>query len=336
VLNSRIAIGPMSPLVIQAINDFTKNKNIKIMIIASRNQIDFESGYVNNWITETFSKYVRNFNNENLILCRDHCGPYFSPNDNELKIIKAVELTKKTIEADIINDFKIIHIDTSFCGKAKYEIMKELISYAINYSKKKNKIIEFEVGSDENNGTPVDPVKFDKYLKKITSFCNPKFIVAQTGSLTKEIFQVGQFDFKNVKKICNISKNYNINFKEHNCDYLDKYQIKLRRLCGVDAINVAPEFGVIQTKLTYYKGIEYGLNNYVEKFRNKVITSNKWKKWKYGKISNELKFLSSGHYCFSSLEYKSLFEKISKYFDIQSYIKKELIYRINTYKKNLL
>ena len=37
---------------------------------------------------------------------------------------------------DIINDFKILHIDTSECGAAKYEIANELINFVIQMLKK--------------------------------------------------------------------------------------------------------------------------------------------------------------------------------------------------------
>ena len=48
------------------------------MLIASRRQIETKKlnhGYVNNWSTEKFSSYVQKKNN-NIILCRDHGGPY--------------------------------------------------------------------------------------------------------------------------------------------------------------------------------------------------------------------------------------------------------------------
>jgi hypothetical protein len=160
--------------------------------------------------------------------------------------------------------------------------------------------------------------------------------VAQTGSLVKEIYQVGQFNFINVSKICQIAKNYSIYLKEHNCDYLNEVEINLRRISGVDAINVAPEFGVIQTKLTYYKGLELGLNKEINNYKKKVISSDKWHKWKYGNILNELKFLTAGHYFFTSNEYNELFFKIQKTFDIKNFIKNSLINRIKVYKDHLL
>ena len=39
--------------------------------------------------------------------------------------------------------------------------------------------------------------------------------------------------------------------KGHNCDYLNFDQINQEKKYGIDAINIAPELGVIQSNLTY-------------------------------------------------------------------------------------
>ena len=65
--------------------ELANENNIPLMLIASRRQIDSNEsggGYVNNWTTEKFSSYVKTYdNNKNIILCRDHGGPW--QNDNE-------------------------------------------------------------------------------------------------------------------------------------------------------------------------------------------------------------------------------------------------------------
>ena len=52
-------IGPMSKNVVDAILEFTEETNNKIGFIPSRRQVDYNSGYVNNWTTKEFSKYIR-------------------------------------------------------------------------------------------------------------------------------------------------------------------------------------------------------------------------------------------------------------------------------------
>ena len=85
------------------------------MMIASRRQIDgkeFGGGYVNNWDTKSFSKYVKKRDKKRkIILCRDHGGPW----QNNLEVKKrfnstqAMNSAKRSYMEDIDSNFKIIH-----------------------------------------------------------------------------------------------------------------------------------------------------------------------------------------------------------------------------------
>ena len=70
----------MSTNVIDSICDYASKNNKKIMLIASRNQIECEDlggGYVNNFTTQEYSKYVKKRDiKKNVIMCRDHTGPF--------------------------------------------------------------------------------------------------------------------------------------------------------------------------------------------------------------------------------------------------------------------
>ena len=68
----KFCIGPMSKQVVDAVNEYTAESGNKIWFIPSRRQIEWNSGYVNNWSTKSFSKYVDNQN----IIMRDHGGPH--------------------------------------------------------------------------------------------------------------------------------------------------------------------------------------------------------------------------------------------------------------------
>ncbi len=75
-----LGIGPMSKNCVDSTIKISNKHDVPIMIIASRRQIEckeFGGGYVNNWSTEDFSKYVeKNDIKGNIILCRDHGGPF--------------------------------------------------------------------------------------------------------------------------------------------------------------------------------------------------------------------------------------------------------------------
>ena len=81
-------------------------------LIASRRQIDSEEfgcGYVNNWSTKEYSKYVIEKDKKGkILLARDHGGPWQHPNEiqHNLSLREAMESAKKSYLADIEADFR--------------------------------------------------------------------------------------------------------------------------------------------------------------------------------------------------------------------------------------
>ncbi len=158
-----LGVGPMSINCIDACCELASSK-VPIMLIASRRQIDseeFGGGYVENWTTSKYSKYVLK-KNKNIILCRDHGGPWQNNLEVEkkLNLKDAMKSAKISYQKDIDNNFKIIHIDTSlnYSGikltlKESLSRLFELLVFCNDYAKKKNKKIIFEVGTEEQSGT---------------------------------------------------------------------------------------------------------------------------------------------------------------------------------------
>ena len=327
----------MSTNVIDSICDYASKNNKKIMLIASRNQIECEDlggGYVNNFTTQEYSKYVKKRDiKKNVIMCRDHTGPFLSDKEKETSLKESIEKTKLSIKNDIISDFKFIHIDTSMCKK-KYEIAEELIDYSLNTAREVKKKIFFEFGTEEH-GVEVALKKFKEDISFAKKYREIKFVVGQTGSLCKEIFQVGSFNFITTKKMVNIAKKANIYLKEHNGDYLSKKDLLLRKRSNLGSLNVAPQFGVEETKTIDYLANLYGENRLLNRFKNYVLKKDKWKKWSYGKTSDYIKFLSSGHYFFNSSQYIELLHALDKKIDTQKLVKKNIASTIEHYYSNL-
>lgn len=314
-----LGLGPMSVEVINSLNTFSKKHKKKIMLICSRNQIESDKlgrGYVNNFSTKNFSKYVKSKKNNLLIMSRDHCGP-FKRDNSKRNLKKEVDNCKVSLKDDIKNDFQILHIDTSECGSAKYEVAAELIDYCNEIAKDLKKKIFFEFGC-EDHGVLTSFKKFKKDAKFFSKYNNKQFIVCQTGSLIKSVFQVGQFDIDTVKIMKKIAKDNGILLKEHNCDYLNLEQIDLRKNYGISAINIAPELGVIQTNLTYNLAKKFNLDKEIEIFKKLVLRKNKWKKWNYNNENNLIKFFSAGHYHFTETIYKLILKKISSRTNFQN------------------
>ena len=63
----KIYVAPMSLAIVDSIIDYNNNNQNKIGLIASRRQIDYDGGYVNNWNTQSFTKYVKSKSNTTLI-----------------------------------------------------------------------------------------------------------------------------------------------------------------------------------------------------------------------------------------------------------------------------
>jgi len=160
------------------------------------------------------------------------------------------------------------------------------------------------------------------------------FFVCQTGSLIKEINQIGDFNGVFLKKIREIANKRNIFLKEHNADYLNVDEIQ-RRKNLIDAVNVAPQFGVIQTQLTIQKCLLYGID--FKDFIRDAYASEKWKKWLHDNRP-ENKFLCSliaGHYVFANKPYREIYSTINRHENFRETIMNEMIKNFDLYINNL-
>ena len=329
---ARFGIGPMSSETIEAVYRYSHFHRKQMMLIASKNQIDYTGGYVNSWTTKeycsTLNELRNKYNYSQVINCRDHCGPGFNGNFD-------VKDTFDTIKTDIENDFDLIHID--FChyeGSNKNRLRES--KKAIEFCKSLNENILIEIGTDENLGDKFALNSLDDIENEIdyfSTFSKPEFFVVQTGSLVMEINQVGSFNADFSKEISAIIKDKGLKFKEHNADYLSSSEISKRKGI-VDAMNIAPQFGVLQTSLVLNKCLAYGIN--YDDWANVIIQNKKWKKWLY-KNTEENKFLCiniAGHYHFSCDEYKRIIDEINKHEDITETIIESLMEVIEHYENN--
>lgn len=317
-LTSDLGIGPMSSEAIEAVFRYSNFHRKQLMLISSKNQIDCDGGYVNNWTTKEYMKYIGKlkeaYPQADVLICRDHCGPGFNGNHNLKDVYK-------TIEDDIKNGFDLIHID--FCHfKGTYKQQLEASKKAIQHLLSLKPDILLEVGTDENVGSNYSLSNIEEIEKEIDffkDFCNPDLYVIQTGTVVKEINQAGSFNKEFAKKASDLLKKKGLRFKEHNADYLSKDEI-LKREGIVDAVNIAPQLGVLQTQFVLNKCLIYGVDftNFVEE----VYKGGRWKKW-LNKNGPENKFLCStiaGHYHFASESYQNIIQQLEEREDIHENI----------------
>tara|TARA_B110000858_G_C17804503_1_gene477141 strand:+ start:2392 stop:3534 length:1143 start_codon:yes stop_codon:yes gene_type:complete len=334
-----LGVGPMSLNCINATVEIANEKNIPLMMIASRRQIDcdyFGGGYVNNWSTEDYSSYVKKIDiKSNILLSRDHGGPYQNNSELESKLPleQAMNCAKKSFEIDIINDFKIIHIDPSIdpSGELSTEEiisrLKELYIFCIETANKYNKKIIIEIGTEEQSGGTNTLEELEYSLNSITKFCNqnklqkPFFVVVQTGTKVMETKNIGIFEevSKNfaasrIPKLIKLCNKYGIYIKQHNTDYLNDNFLSKHPLFGIHAANVAPEYGVAETKKILEILDQNNLKIIRDKFINLCVQSNKWVKWAIDidKLDDYQKTIICGHYSFSNPVFIQLKKDMAK------------------------
>lgn len=351
-----LGVGPMSINCVDAAIELATKYTIPLMLIASRRQIDseqFNGGYVNNWTTSEFANYVKTKDkNANIILCRDHGGPWQNNEEKKqnMKLDLAMKSAKESYKADIDAGFKILHIDTSIdihkvpSQNEVLERLFELYEHCWSYALDKGKEIIFEIGTEEQSGSTNTPDELDFTLYSMEKFCKrnklplPTFVVIQTGTRVMETRNVGSFDSPlrvaneipseiQVPKMIEICKKHDIFMKEHNTDYLSDIALSWHPRLGIHAANVAPEFGVVETRAFLKIMEDNNLTSQADKFLELAYNSNKWDKWMLPNTtaSDRDRSIISGHYIFSIPECLELKKEVSqnlknKNIDLDSYL----------------
>jgi hypothetical protein len=324
-----LAVGPMSREIVEAVFYYSNFFRKPLMLIASKNQVDHSGGYVNGWTTKAYMEFVMEMKKlypmAKVKICRDHCGPGFNGN-HDLKDVY------KTIETDIKSGFDLIHIDFCHYQGSKEEKLQEA-KKAVLHCLKLNPKIELEIGTDENQGTNYSLPNLKEWEREIDffqSFCKPTFYVVQTGSLVMEINQVGNFNKSFVAKVADLIRSKGLKMKEHNADYLSKEDIN-ERVGLVDAMNNAPQFGVVQTQTVLTRALIYGVD--INPFLEVVYKGGKWQKWLKDntKENKMLCCMIAGHYHFSSPEYKEIIRQLSERENIKETIMNAIVDIIRHY-----
>ncbi len=372
-LNSKactlLGIGPMSLNCVDASIDLATKYDIPLILIASRRQIDskeFGGGYVNNWTTSDYSNYVINADKKGkIILARDHGGPWQNEveKENSYSLRRAMESAKASYKEDIDSGFQILHIDPSIDIHSNpktsdvLERIYELYEFCYSYAKKIGREVLFEIGTEEQSGSTNTQEELNFTLEQIQRFCKsnklpkPTFVVIQTGTRVLEMRNVGSFDNPlrveneipaeiQVPKMVQICKEHSIFMKEHNADYLSDEAIQWHPRLGIHSANVAPEFGVTESK-AFIKVLEdNNLPKLADEFIKLSLESKKWEKWLIPKsnISERDKALLCGHYIFSKDEFINIKNKANSYLEkkgisLDNYLKESIQKSILRYLK---
>jgi hypothetical protein len=302
------------------INYSLDHSETEITFIPSRRQVEYNGGYVNNWTTKTFTEYV-NVKNPNIKIERDHGGPGQGLNDDDGYF---------SLEEDC-KYFDLIHIDPW----KKYQDLNEGIKWTIdmiNFCYNLNPNIEYEIGTEE----AIRPFTVEELETIIINIKNSlsenvfqkiRFCVVQCGNFLVNCKNSNIFEANKLTNMINTVKKYNLISKEHNGDWIDISIIKQKENLGLEYINIAPEFGEIESRVILNKiKNDDILYNAVYSL---CLNSGKWQKW----VSTDFDYINKKdeliliccHYLFNNAE----FSEIKKQFvNIDDKIREKIIHKL--------
>jgi len=340
VTNRRVTllgVGPMSVNCVDAAIELACDYAVPIMLIASRRQVDcaeLGGGYVNNWTTEEFAGYVAARDRKRMtVLARDHGGPWQNPVEirRGLPLAEAMESAKRSYAADIRAGFRILHIDTSvdIHGRpSAEEVLRrvfELYEFCHAEAQRLGREVAFEIGTEEQSGVANTMADLERLLTGVKAFCaadglpQPDFVVIQTGTKVLETRNVGSFDspFRvadelpaeiQLPRMLDLCRKHQVAMKEHNTDYLSDETLSWHPKLGIHAANVAPEFGVAETRGLIEILRAGGQQALLERFLELAYASRKWEKWMCAgsRATDFDRAVIAGHYVFGAPEFAEI------------------------------
>jgi hypothetical protein len=290
-------IGPMSKNVVDCV--IRHGQHHYVGFIPSRRQVDYFGGYVNNWTTQSFSNYVES-KDSSVLICRDHGG----------------ELQGKDVDDGILSFnedckyFDLIHVDPFRASKTIKEAA-EKTKIIIDRLWNNNQYMMYEVGTEEAifKYEPEELIWFLEYLCQeltLKQFHQIKYAVVQSGTRLdlSTRTNTGNFNNKRLKKFIDVVKSFGLMSKEHNGDYLtDSFDVEVRFESGLDAINIAPEYGQVESE--YYLEECKNDDNLFDQLYQICYNSGKWKKWipDLARVSKDQLIMTCCHYVLSDIEF---------------------------------
>jgi hypothetical protein len=296
---AKLFIGPMSVNTVDAVIEFANETAIPLGLIPSRRQVDHDGGYTG-FNTESFARYVRE-RSQNVILQRDHGGE--GQGDRPDDGVASYNADAK--------HFDLVHIDPWKTKKDYASGMKATLD-TIEMLEGLNPDLGYEVGTEEAiHPSTADELRqlLDDLKRKLPAgaFAKIKFAVIQSGTSLQETHNTGTYDSSRLGQMIKVCKSHDVLSKEHNGDYLETTLIRQKFTQGLDAINIAPEFGKIETETACEmmgKGKDY------DTFFNLCLECPRWRKWvgpDFDPNHNRDELIRiCGHYVFNDPRYKQL------------------------------
>lgn len=307
-----MGIGPMSQVCIEGTMEAAKERDFPLMLIASRNQVDSDSfghGYVCGWdqqrfVADTMAVAQRIGFDGLAYFCRDHGGPWQRDEERRAKLEteKAMELGVRSYVDDMRAGFHLLHVDPTkdphIQGTVPLDLVLDRTVWLIQELEARRLAeglapVAYEVGTEETNGGLTSEEAFQSFITELLHRLTekglpaPVFIVGQTGTLTRLTENVGHFNFASAKRLSAIAADLGVGIKQHNSDYLRDALLLDHPYLGVTAANIAPEFGVVETRayleLAELEQIEFGdgASRLRQVMTREAVLCERWRKWMF-------------------------------------------------------
>jgi hypothetical protein len=248
-----------------------------------------------------------------------------------------MERAKISYKADIEAGFSVLHIDPSIDpqhGCPPFELvlerMFELYRYCWDLARNQGRDIVFEVGTEEQTDVATAAAEAGRTLSELSAFCRsegapmPLFVVLQIGTKVIEDRNIGCFPLPlrvggdlpaeiQIPMAVDLLARHGVFLKVHNSDYLNDEALSWMPRLGIQAANIAPEFGVLESRTWLAILEENGFHDLAQRFIELADASGKWKKWLApgSQAGPRERAILAGHYIFNSVEFRH-FKGIAK------------------------
>ena len=312
-----LGVGPMSRRIVRAALELAQERDFPLLFIASRNQVDTRrvgGGYVAGWDQAAFVDAIRRIAGEIgfsglYYVCRDHGGPWHR--DEELRaaigLEQAMASARRSYLEDLVQGFDLLHIDPTRdphrdSGVPIAEVITrsvELIEYVERERRSRSlPEVAYEAGTEETDGGLTTTGAYQSFIESLNAELRrrhlpaPVFVVGQTGTLVRLTENVGRFDMAAAAALAAAARGHGAGLKEHNADYLEDRALLHHPLLRVSAANVAPEFGVEESRAYLaLAGAEEEQraagriaesSGFLPTFTGRAVASERWRKWMTG------------------------------------------------------
>ncbi|MBF0561862.1 MAG: class II D-tagatose-bisphosphate aldolase, non-catalytic subunit [Alphaproteobacteria bacterium] len=326
-----LGVGVVSEVCVDAAIELANEHDVDLMLVASRRQVDTDalgSGYVCGWNAERLAAHVRARDAKGrVLLCRDHGGPW--QNTEEIKrgmsVAEAMASAKSSYEEDIAAGFAVIHLDPSVAPGAAPDLetvldrLFSLYDFCWDTAQRHSREIVFEVGAEEQDSVSHSLNDLTELLDRLNRFCgdqglpSPTFIVVQTGTKVMETRNIGSLDSPYriddqfpteiyIPRVIQSLSRFGILLKQHNTDYLSDEVLRWHPWLGIHSANVAPEFGVAESRALVHILEANRLPQLRDTFLEMAYGCHKWEKWMLpgSRASDRERAVIAGHYVFST------------------------------------